>query len=327
MGNHKNSSIFNFRMKRFIIRTLFFLAPILIIGIVLEVSIRNIPNDYKYKKEYLDENAGQIQTLILGSSETFRGVNPDYFSSKAFNAANNAQSLEYDYKILDMYKDNLKSLNTLIIPISYPSYYFNLKSSKGSRRIKYYNIYFGMTSSLDLTEYSEVLSNKIKYSYQNFVTYYIKGNTLISCSRLGWTDHQKEDALDLIDTGLKAAGNHSMDISTAKAEKDFAENLSYLESIIQWAAANNVEVILFTPPAYKSYTEALNPDQLHITIETSENIAAKYDNCIYLNLQTDPNFKMEDFYDANHLSGIGAQKLSLLLDKKQVELLNNIPFD
>ena len=310
-------------MKKFIIRTLLFLAPILIIGIVLEVSIRNIPNDYKYKKEYLDANAGQIETLILGSSETFRGVNPDYFSSNAFNAANNAQSLEYDYKILEMYKDNLKNLKTLIIPISYPTYYFNLKSSKGSKRIKYYNIYFGMTSSFDLTEYSEVLSNKIKYTYRNFVKYYIHGNTLINCSKLGWTDYEEEEKSNLDDTGVKTANMHSMNINTDSAEKDFEENVSYLESIIQWAAANDVEVILFTPPAYKSYTEALNPEQIRITIETSEDMASKYDNCVYLNKMTDPNFDIEDFYDANHLSGIGAQKLTLLLDKKQAELLNN----
>jgi hypothetical protein len=310
-------------MKKFIIRTLLFLAPILIIGIVLEVSIRNIPNDYKYKKEYLDANAGQIETLILGSSETFRGVNPDYFSTNAFNAANNAQSLEYDYKILNMYKDSLKNLKTLIIPISYPTYYFNLKSSKGSRRIKYYNIYFGMTSSFDLTEYSEVLSNKIKYSYQNFVTYYINGNTLINCSTLGWTNQQKGGTLNLIDTGLKAARNHSFNINSTTTRQYFGKNLNYLESIIQWAAANDVEVILFTPPAYKSYTEALNPEQIRITIETSEDMASKYDNCVYLNKMTDPNFDIEDFYDANHLSGIGAQKLTLLLDKKQAELLNN----
>lgn len=310
-------------MKKFIIRTLVFLAPILLIGVVLEVAMRNIPNDYNYKKQYLDENAGQIETLILGSSETFRGVNPDYFSSIAFNVANNAQSLEYDYKILHKYKDDFKSLQTLIIPISYPSYYFDLKSSKGSKRIKSYNIYFGMASSFYLTDYSEVLSNKIKYTFRNFKKYYINGNTLINCTSLGWTDYAEENIPDLMESGEKAASAHSMNIHTDSAKQYFKENLSYLESIIQWASVNNVEVILFTPPAYKSYTDLLDPEQLRITVETSENMASKYQNCVYFNMMVDANFNGEDFYDANHLSGIGAKKLSFILDEQARLLKNN----
>ena len=307
-------------MKRFIIWTLIFLAPIIIIGVVLEVSLRKIPNDYRYKKEYLDENADKIETLILGSSETFRGVNPEYFSTNTFNAANNAQSLEYDYKILEKYKDDFTNLQTVILPISYPSYYFTLKSSKGSRRIKYYNIYFGMTSSYSLNDYSEVLSNKLKYSISNFWGYYVKGKTLISGSELGWTDLKLEQTPDLIESGKKAAIMHTVNLNSNETQDIFNENVSILNSIIQWCDANNVEVILFTPPAFETYIDDLDPKQLHLTIETSEKIASQYNNCIYLNMMADPNFVTEDFYDASHLSEIGAKKLSRILNIKQQEI-------
>lgn len=306
-------------MKRFIITILIFLIPILIIGVVLEVSIRNIPNDYKYKKEYLDKNADKIETLILGSSETFRGVNPEYFSTNTFNAANNAQSLEYDSKILEKYKDDFKNLQTIIVPISYPSYFFKLESSKGSRRVKYYNIYFGMNSSNSVNDYSEVLSTKLKYNIKNFWAYYVNGQDLVSCSSLGWSNLKLEEDPDLIDSGEKSAIMHTININSDKTQDIYKDNVSILKSIIEWCDANDVEVIMISPPIFATYKDNLDLNQLNSTVSTSEKIASEYTNCIYLNMMDDPRFSSEDFYDASHLSEMGAKKLSILLNEKQQE--------
>ena len=88
-------------MNKFITKLIIFCLPILLGTLVLEVLLRNIPNDYSQKKEYLDENSSEIETLILGSSHSFYGLNPKYFSSKTFNASHISQSLNYDYKIIN----------------------------------------------------------------------------------------------------------------------------------------------------------------------------------------------------------------------------------
>ncbi|MDR2410253.1 MAG: hypothetical protein LBE13_19380 [Bacteroidales bacterium] len=87
-------------MRKFIVRTFLYLLPVLLFLILLEILLRNIPNDYSYKKKYLDTQFCNIETLILGNSHSFYGIDPVYFSTNTFNAAHVSQSLDYDYEIL-----------------------------------------------------------------------------------------------------------------------------------------------------------------------------------------------------------------------------------
>lgn len=45
-------------------------------------------------------------------------------------------------------------------------------------------------------------------------------------------------------------------------------------------------------------------------------LASSHNNCDYYNLIDDSNFIEKDFYDADHLSEIGAKKLSKLISSK-----------
>ena len=70
---------------------------------------------------------------------------------------------------------------------------------------------------------------------------------------------------------------------------------------------------------FETYCQNLNLEQLNVTIKTITGICSNYNNCIYFNLLSDPNFVSEDFYDADHLSEIGAEKLSKIINKKILE--------
>jgi hypothetical protein len=95
------------------------MLPIVLVAFICEVAFRAIPNDYKLKRHYLDKNALQIETLILGSSHALYGINPEYFTTKTFNGSNISQSINYDYQIIKKYEKDLKNLKTLILPLSY----------------------------------------------------------------------------------------------------------------------------------------------------------------------------------------------------------------
>ena len=82
---------------------------------------------------------------------------------------------------------------------------------------------------------------------------------------------------------------------------------------MEWSENKNIKIILITPPVYITYRNNLDLGQLHLTIETANAIASTYKNCEYYNLMDDPNFTADDFYDANHLSEIGAEKLSRIV--------------
>ena len=92
-------------MKLFVNKTTLYLFPILILLLLIEVLTRAIPNDYTYKRDYLNNNSNIIRVLFLGNSHAYYGVNPAYINQNSFNAAYVSQSVNYDYQILKKYKD------------------------------------------------------------------------------------------------------------------------------------------------------------------------------------------------------------------------------
>jgi len=74
--------------------------PIFFAMFFYERVLREIPNNYSYKKEYLDKNASQVEILFLGSSHIFFGINPKYMTRKTFSGAHNSQLLTFDLAIL-----------------------------------------------------------------------------------------------------------------------------------------------------------------------------------------------------------------------------------
>lgn len=305
-------------MKRFVIKTIYISLPILLVGILMEILLRNTPNDYLFKKQYLDNHSSEIETLILGSSHSFYGFNPEYFSSNTFNASHISQSLNYDYEILKKYQDQFKNLKTIILPISYFTLFSKLEAGSESWRVKNYVLYYGLNSSESLTDFSEVLSNRININIKRLVSYYVLGNSTISCTILGWgTNYNSQNARNLVETGQTAAKRHTKDdLNSDKTQVIFKDNMLILSSIIGWCKENNVKILLLTPPAFETYRQNLNQEQLKITINTTSDICSRNENCIYENLLSDTNFVALDFFDADHLSEIGAKKLSELINEK-----------
>ncbi len=303
-------------MKHFLRKTIYFLLPILFIGIILEVLLWQIPNDYKFKKEFLDKNTAEIETFILGSSHSFYGLNPLFFEDKAFNGSHVSQSLYYDFQILMKYEENLKNLNTIILPISYFSLYQNLGEGKEGWRTKKYLQSYNIGISNSILDYSEIFTNQMNNNVKKLYSYYIKKAPQITCSNFGWgTNYSSKKARDLNKTGKSASERHTKNISSDKYQHFFEDNINTLDSIIEWCESKGIKVLVFTPPAYETYRQNLNKDQLDITIRTAEEICSKYKKCSYINFLYDDNFIAEDYFDADHLSEIGAKKLSLLINK------------
>lgn len=300
-------------MKRFTIKIVLLLLPIVIVFATIELGLRSIPSDYKIQKKYLDTYSNEIETLILGSSQTFCGIDPKYFASKAYNAGYLVQTLDLDFLIVNKYKNDFKSLKTIVLPISYFSLFANLSFTHEAWRIKKYLIYKDL--SFYEKHFSYELSNQdLKISLIRLSDYYLHKNNPLYSDSLGWaTTFTSERAKDLIETGEATALLHHFDLNIEEVQNATMENEILLEQFMEWSENKNIKVILLTPPVYKTYFENLHVGQLNLTIETANAIAAKYSNCEYYNLMNDSNFTAIDFYDANHLSEIGAGKLSNII--------------
>ncbi len=302
-------------MRKFILNATQLFLPIIFIAIFLEVLLRQIPNDYTYKKKYLDAHSNDIECLILGSSDIYYGVNPIFFSEKTFNAGYISQSLNFDFEIFEKYKGNFKNLNTVIIDVSYLSFVFDLRESPESWRASNYVMYYGINSN-NFSDHTEIFSNKFKMNLMKLSSFYIKGNSRIGSSNFGWgTNYKSENAKDLIRTGKKEASIHNK-LSSKDSRSFFNQSTMKLNSVIEWCQDRNIKVILITPPTFESYRKNLNANQLNVMMNTASKIASKYDNCVHLNLFEDTSFMAKDFYDANHLSEIGAKKLSILINQE-----------
>lgn len=315
-------------MKKFITCSTIYVLPVLAAAILLEMLLRQIPNDYSYKKNYLDTHACNIGTLIFGSSHSYYGIDPVYFSTNdVFNAAHISQSLDYDYEILKQYDEKLNHLKTVVIPVSYSTLWSKLSTGQEAWRVKNYLIYYKISKESDKIKYHfELLGNRRLANIKHILRY-LQGNS-ITCSQTGWgTNYHSQNAQDLVKTGKTASERHTVkDIHALQRTEIFNDNISVLDSIISLCRRHHANVLLFTPPAYKTYCQHLDREQLTIMIEKSAEIANKYPNCTYINLMTDTSFVASDYYDADHLSEIGARKLSKIIDKYIHKLNDNTSF-
>lgn len=291
-------------MKNFLFKITVFLIPFLLVLIAMEFLVREIPNDYSYKNDYLDLNSKNIEVLFLGSSHSYYGINPDLIPDNAFNASHISQSINYDYEIIKKYKNNWNQLKYIVIPIDYFTLFSRVATGRESWRIKNYQIYYNIQKNSSLKGNSEILSLKLKYSLSRIYRYYLKNESAITCSKLGYGNIQTESK-DLKLTGEIAAKKH-----TKLKKQYFKENVSIINSIIDLAKKNGSKIIFYTSPAYHTYISNLDKTQLDTTYNTIQNIVKNNPNTSYFNFLEDKTFSAQDYRDADHLNDSGAIKLT-----------------
>ena len=284
----------------------------MLLGGTIEFIIRRIPNDYVYKKVYLEKNSEKLEVLILGTSHAYYGINPVYINAKSFNASHVSQSLNYDYAIFNKYQDHWDHLQYIVLPISYFSLFFNLDSSPEAWRVKNYEIYYGMTSSRKISDYFELFSNKTPINLERIKSYYWDGQTNITCSELGWGVGYNSNPLQNLGEGGKSAAERHDSVSN---KINVSENLNILNDFINYAKEKGIQIFFFTPPAYHTYFENLNKEQLNQTIAIMTELDKQNQNVVYVNYLQDPSFTEKDFYNEDHLNEIGAEKLTRKIDK------------
>ena len=305
-------------MNIFLKKVLLFLLPIIALAIGWEVMLRNIPNDYEYKKAYLEKNADSIEVLFLGSSHGYYGINPLFLKKKGFNAGQVSQSVNYDYKILEKYFSNAKKLETIVLPISYFTFHYNLENGDEAWRVKNYSIYHQMHTTNRIEDYSEVLSSTIKNNILRTYSYYLQKKPELLCNEQGFgLNNNSTKNRDLNITGPATAIQH-----TYKDSVNFEGNYQALLSIIAFAEKRNIQVLLFTPPAYETYIQNLDKKQLEKALATVQEIDKRFDNTVYVNLMQDKSFVAPDYFDADHMNEIGAEKLTKKIDSILLDMEN-----
>lgn len=296
-------------MKKFLLKLL--LIPVLIILtlIGLEALIRHIPNEYRYKKEYLDSESDSIELLFLGSSDAHAGFDPAYIRVNSFNSALPSLSYDYIWEIFKMY--DWSNLKYIVLSISYPSLYYKLgQSSTDQWREKNYRIYFGIKKSSKIRSYAEIFNGQLLYHIERIFNYYNKKIDEINCTPKGfWVSSTSTPPDDLFQDGIIAAKRHE----SMREPGVFNEIKASVDSIIAFSQRLGCKVILCFPPVTQSYKNTLDAQKLDGTIKLISEIA-KEQNCLFIDAISDSIFQDSDFFNGDHLNGNGAKKLTLIID-------------
>jgi len=297
-----------------------FMVPVFIIGFGTEVLLRKIPNDYAYKKNYLDQHANSIKILFLGNSHAYYGMDPQYTHYTSFNAAYVSQSFNCDLEILKKYENKLDSLKYIVLPLDYASLNGRLEKGSESWRAKNYVIYYGINITHNIADRTELFNNNLKVIVKRISNFYFQNIAGGTCSNLGWgNDYTYKNQKDLEVSGKTAAQRY-------KSRKFFDDNIKSLQSLIEFAKAKKIRIVFYTPPAYKTYVQNFTNEEL----DQSSNLGAKLSasdpgNIVYFNFLNDTSFTAADYYDADHLDEFGAKKLTVKIDSLIMGLPNENP--
>lgn len=293
-------------MRKFIIKILVFIIPLIALCLAAEIYTRQIPNAYSYKFSYMSQNAGNITTLILGSSHTFRGIDPKYIEGKAFNLAYSSQDLKRDAYLLDRFICQMDSLQTVILAYSYHSMPEVMEDLNNAETLlKYYGIYM---------EYPET-----RYSLEISIPGWIKkctahwrGEDIRHCDSLGFG--AKDDTRSSIlneEEACKILSHH-----TFKNFDRVNENKATLRHIATICKERNIRLVLLTTPVTSYYFKNISSKQYSIMQTAAKELTDEFDNVVYLNHMDDKRFSDSDFSDTDHLNPQGARKLTEILNEE-----------
>ena len=305
-------------MKPFYIYCISILFPIILFFSIGEYLVRQVPNPYKYKEYWMEKHQKEVETLIMGGSQTFYGVKPNLLEGKAFNLANTSQGLEYDYFILNRF--SCPYLKTIIIPISYLTMFQGpLEEGIEWYRAIFYKIYMDYPEHSSFSRYNFEFTNQ-KIFLGKLEKYY-KGLAGLTYNKgydeWGWGNEYllSKKKYNIWNDGTEAetAVKRHTPKDWNRALKRAEINTKRLRDIANTCKEKQITLILITTPCWHSYVELLDKRQLNKTYELIKQIQKDYD-VVYFDYLKDKRFEANDFFDSNHLSEIGAEKFTIILN-------------
>lgn len=307
-------------MTKLFLKIILILLPVIILTITFELLARTIPTSYSIKDNYLENKREKIKILVLGSSSSNVGINPQYFGSEGFNIANSSQDSYYDYNVLLRYLHKCNNTKIVIIPVSYLTlFYRGIAYGAEPWRADYYSFYLNIPkpnkSKFDLTLYSalavwdgpiNVIKNVIKHSDLKINEYGYQ-----------YPEKPKSNIKNINDAIWKEPiirHHKNMDSNF------FNSNLALLDKIAKECVRKNIQIVFITTPVYKTYSDQVSKSYYDVMTETIKNISIKYSANSY-NYFYDNRFDINDFTDSDHLNEEGAKKFSIILKNEVIDKL------
>lgn len=302
-------------LRKFWLRLAVFFALLGLGWAGLEIGMARMANSHTVKHRQLHALANQIDTLILGSSETYYGISPHELSGTAFNLANWSQSLYFDYELAKRVVPDLPKLKRVILLVNYMSLYYELDDHPESWRQYDYFREWGIplrrpVDYLNLGLVSQVALYSPHAAMEALLRGF-RGDRAPHVDDRGWYRVPDEDRWGVgPDQAKKRLGVHHSFMHL----EYFSANAARLEQMVMYLRGRGLEVVLLTTPVWDTYRAGVHERLWEPTRALAGELARKH-GARYLNLQAEPRLTADDFEDPDHLNADGAVHFAHILDE------------
>lgn len=298
-------------MKRFYKKIIFFLIPVLLVWVGIELFYRAVDTNYTVKAETIKEHYEDTEVLILGSSHSYFGINPAFIKRKTYNFSNISQSLYFDELLLAKHIDSLNNLKAVVLTIGY----FTLTQEDDGVEDKWRKYFYDQQMDLnvpvvsycDPKKYSLALTRRLDKSIE-LISEYIEKGTIVTHYPNGYGI---QDSSDIVPNKELVAKNIAR--KHENGSMDMEVNIRRLERMIDLCKRRNVMVFIIQMPAHNTYYKALNPAKWAKINNNLNHLADANPHVTHLSFSQHPGFSDEDLRDADHFTNAGAEKFSKLL--------------
>lgn len=293
--------------------------------------------DYNYLLKTLEKSKdADIETIVVGNSYPLTGIDTNLLSIKGVSLALSSQDLYYSYQLAKVAIDNNKFIKRCIIGGGYYLVNHDLSKSKSeySKNLvknTYYPILKDKHNSetvedIELLNIEKVLNDKVIdyiFNLEN-LDYYFKdliyrdnnGYFNFNFKRemnsiLGEMKLSDISELEKYRLGKDRASQHNK-LSSYSQTKD--EYKQIFNDFISFLKEKNVEPIIVVFPNTKYYSEFLNKEYEYGFYNIVNEIKEKW-RINLIDFTKKDIFEEADFIDLDHMSEIGAAKITKLINK------------
>lgn len=297
-------------MRKTLMHIMLFLLPIALLAGGMEIFLRIQPNSYSAKQAAIDRMAPSVETLILGASHNYMGINPALLHSCALNLANVSQTPNIDIRLLKACLPKMPKLRTVVTGTD-NAIFFDAPLQEGgeSFRCTYYNLYMDLERIGAWPEWGFEMSHWD--GAQERLKQTLLGSGFAVCDSLGWYPEYK---LEKREEGALSdeMGRRRNDNNTCRNWDFPKRNRELLLELTRLCQANGIRLIVLRTPVsavYRRYT----PKRQAEAVEQMLNECRRSEGVTVADYAADKRFDDNDFFDTDHLTANGAEKFSKIL--------------
>lgn len=303
-------------MKRFLKHVALFSSFLVIVVVVMEIMLRQIPNPHAFKRGLIESKGKDVKNLIIGSSVSNCGIDPNYMADSTLNLSVSAQWIRYNQKVLEKYIDQMPHLKNVIWGLCYHSLWVDDKEEVDKGDVVYHHIYWDIYNeeitpphSLSKILYNSELLSTGSVACKKWMKYYIQHRMTMMCDSSGLDNGFSLENRNSIwkERLLRKVKEHTVR-DTEESRKMFRENLLRMHQVAQLCEERGVSLHLVLCPLYEDYYERADKRQVAKLREAVQDVAAHNGGVYVYDYLCDGHFEEDDFFDGNHLTSDGGSK-------------------